>query len=129
MVGVEAGLYLLRHRGPTVESGAFSKGKIRRRSLGKLRDLKARVAPQPPSDRTSDPGAPLVLAPPEPPAPPPRGGGRAVSAGGECAAAQGQREGGAAPQLFRRRGRRTEPPLAAAPTACASGCGGAHERE
>lgn len=49
VVGVEAGLYLLRHRGPTVESGAFSKGKIRRRSLGKLRDLKAvlrRVLPE-----------------------------------------------------------------------------------
>ena len=49
VVGVEAGLYLLRHRGPTVESGTFSKGKIRRRSLGKLRDLKAvlrRVLPE-----------------------------------------------------------------------------------
>ena len=49
VAGVDAGVYLLRHRGPTVESGAFSKGKIRRRSLGKLRDLKAvlrRVLPE-----------------------------------------------------------------------------------
>ena len=49
VTGVEAGVYLLRYKAPEVPEGMMSSGKIRRRSLGKLRDLKAvlrRVLPE-----------------------------------------------------------------------------------
>ena len=49
VAGVETGVYLLSFTGPAVEFGDSGKIKIRRRSLGKLRDLKAvlrRVLPE-----------------------------------------------------------------------------------
>jgi len=49
VVGVDSGVYLLRYKAPEVPDGMTSSGKIRRRSLGKLRDLKAvlrRVLPE-----------------------------------------------------------------------------------